>query len=103
MKEIFDFLKTNYDFVPNLFTLDLERGCYLAVSEIFPKCRIYPCYFLIICRFVLHLNNLKSKNTTINRAAQKLFLNMKILLLIEENDIEDFFNKIKKSYYLREI
>ena len=25
---------------------------------------------------------------------------MKILLFIEENDIEDFFNKIKEKYYI---
>ena len=66
--EIFKFLKLTYQFKPNLFTVDLARGCYLAILEIFPNSRIFPCYFHIIRRLIIHLNNIKSENRVIKRS-----------------------------------
>ena len=70
--EIFKFLKLTYQFKPNLFTVDLARGCYLAILEHFPNCRIFPCYFLIIRRLIIHLNNIKSENRVL-KDLQKIY------------------------------
>ena len=97
--EIFKFLKLTYQFNSKLFTVDLARGCYLAILEQFPNCRIFPCYFHIIRRLIIHLNNIKSENGVIKRAAKNLLLNMKILLFIDDNELENFYSKIKNKYY----
>lgn len=97
-ESIFNHLKINYNFYPELITIDLGRACYKAINKVFPSCRIFPCYFHIIRRFILHIGNLKSKNKVIKRNAEKLLLNMKLLSFIETTKLDEFYNLIKTIF-----
>ena len=48
--KIFEHLKDNYQFIPKLFTIDLGKVCYRAITNIFPNCRIFPFYFHLLRR-----------------------------------------------------
>ena len=95
LEEIFNFLKRNYSFNPAVFTVDFGKAGYLAISHAFPSNRIFPCYFHLIRRLVLHIKNLRAKNKLVKRNAKKFLFNMKILLFIDSEKIDNFFNKIK--------
>ena len=96
---IFKFLKTNYNFQPDLFTVDFGRAGYTAIKNIFPNTRIFPCYFHLIRRLIIHLKDLKSNNKVIKRNAKNLLFNMKLLLFIEDDKIDEFIELIKDKYY----
>ena len=95
---IFNFLKYNFGFNPNLFTVDFGKAGYIAIKNVFPNTRIYPCYFHLIRRLIIHIKYLRSKNRVLKRAAKNLLFNMKILLFIDSEEIEDFYGKIKNKY-----
>ena len=99
LESIFKFLKLNYEFDPQLITVDFGKAGYNAISNIFPKARIFPCYFHLIRRLIIHLKNLRSKNKVLQRAAKNILFNMKILLFIDNSEIDSFFSLIKNKYY----
>ena len=99
LEEIFKFLKKNFNFQPSLITVDLGKAGYIAIKNIFPNTRIYPCYFHLVRRFILHLKYLRSNNKVLKRNSKNLLFNMKLLLFIDSDKIEDFFEIIKNKYY----
>ena len=99
LEEIFKYLKKNFNFNPDLITVDFGKAGYIAIKNIFPNIRIFPCYFHLIRRMVIHLKNLKSKNKVLKRNSKNLLFNMKILLFIDNDKIEYFFDLIKNKYY----
>jgi len=99
IEKLLEFLKDVYNFNPNLITIDLGKAGYKAVTNIFPKCRIFPCYFHIIRRFILHIKNLNSKNKQLKKNAKDLLFNIKILLFIDYDQIDYYYNLIKNRYY----
>ena len=99
ISEIFNFLKKNYNFYPKIITVDFGKAGYKAIQQSFPKTRIFTCYFHLIRRLIIHLKNIKSKNKLIRRNARNLLFNMKILIFIDNEKIEEFFELIKSQYY----
>ena len=99
LEAIFNFLKLNYNFYSNLFTVDFGKAGYLAIQNIFSKTRIFPCFFHLIRRLILHLKYLRSKNKLVKRNAKNLLFNIKLLIFIDSDKILEFFNKIKDDYY----
>ena len=97
--EIFNFLKKNYNFYPKIITVDFGKAGYKAIQKVFPKTRIFTCYFHLIRRLIIHLKNIKAKNKLIRRNARNLLFNMKILIFIDNEKIEQFFELIKRQYY----
>lgn len=93
LEEIFKYLENNYSFNPNVLTVDFGKAGYLAISKVFPSTRIFPCYFHLIRRLVLHIKNLRSKNKLVKRNAKNLLFNMKLLLFIESENIDNFLIK----------
>ena len=98
LETIFNFLKHNYFFKPDLITLDLGKAGLKAIKSIYPDIRIFPCYFHLIRRIILHIKNLKSKNSVIKRCAKNLLFNIKLLLFIDTDQIDTFYNLIKHKY-----
>lgn len=82
-----------------MITVDFGKTEYIALKKIFPHIRIFPCYFHIIRRFIIHIKNLRSRNKVLKRNAKNLLFNMKILLFINSEKIDKFFELIKKKYY----
>ena len=99
LESIYKYLKLNYNFYPKLFAVDFGRAGYVSIKNIFPKTRIYPCYFHLIRRLIIHIKNLKSNNKILKRASKDLLFNMKILLFIDPDEIDGFFKKIKNKYH----
>ena len=99
IEAIFNFLKINYNFYPKLFTVDFGKAGYLVLQHVFPKTRIFTCYFHLIRRLIIHLKNLRSKNKIVKRNAKNLLFNFKLLIFIDSDKIVEFFNKIKEEYY----
>ena len=48
---------------------------------------------------VIHIKNLRSKNKVLKRNSKNLLFNIKILLFIDNDKIEYFFDLIKNKYY----
>ena len=48
---------------------------------------------------IIHIKNLRSKNKVIKRNSKYLLFNMKLLLFIDNDKIEYFFELIKNKYY----
>ena len=99
IETILKYLKLNFNFNPPVITLDFGKAGYLAFKNIFPKTRIFPCYFHLILRLIIHIKNLRSDNKVIKRASKNLLFNMKILLFIDHDKIDEFFELIKIKYY----
>ena len=74
LETIFNYLKHNYFFKPDLITLDLGKAGLKAIKNVYPDVRIFPCYFHLIRRIILHIKNLKSKNSIIRRNAKKFIV-----------------------------
>ena len=88
LEEIFKFPKLNY---PKLITLDFGKARYIATKNIFPKARIYPCYFHLVKRFIKHIKYLNSNNDVLKRSAKNLLFNMKIIIFIDTHQIDEYF------------
>lgn len=99
IETILKYLKLNFNFNPPVIIIDFEKAGYLAFKNIFPKTRIFPCYFHLIRRLILYIKNLRSDNRVIKRASKNLLFNMKILLFIDNAKIDGFFELIKNKYY----
>ena len=99
IENILKYLKLNFNFNPPVITLDFRKVGYLAFKNIFPKTRIFPCYFHLIRRLIIHIKNLRSDNKVIKRASKNLLFYMKILLFIDHDKIDEFFELIKIKYY----
>ena len=97
--EILTFLQKNYNFNPTLITSDCALSFAIAIKKTFPQCIHILCYYHVIKRIILHLKELKSKNKELKRKAKNLLSNIKLLLFVNKDDIEDFFIEIKKVYF----
>lgn len=60
LETIFKFLIINYYFNPSLITVDFGKASLKVITKLFPKTRIFPCYFHLIKRLKLHIKNLNS-------------------------------------------
>lgn len=58
LEEIFKYLKKNFNFNPDLITVDFGKAGYIAIKNIFPNIRIFPCYFHLIRRMVIHIKKI---------------------------------------------
>ena len=96
---IYNYLKLNYNIQPPLITIDFCKANYIAIKKIFPNTRIFPCYFHLIRRLIIHLKTLRSNNSVIKTTAKNLLFNMKLLLFIDNENIDEFFEMIKDKYY----
>lgn len=45
---LFNKLKEKFNFCPNIITCDYEYPLHIALNHIFPKCKIYGCYYHFI-------------------------------------------------------
>ena len=99
IETILKYLKLNFNFNPPVITIDFGEAGYSALKNIFPKTRIFPCYFHLIRRLILHIKDLLSENKVIKRASKNLLFNMKILFFIDNDKIDEFFELIKNKYY----
>ena len=73
IEKIFNFLKINFHLNPELITVDFGKAGLKAISKIFPKIRIFPCYFHMTRN--LCIINLKSSNNVIKRTVKNLLFN----------------------------
>ena len=88
-----------YFFNPKLITVDFGRAGIKTIGNVFPNTRIYPCYFHLVRKMVLHIKNLNSNNNIMKCNAKNLIFNMKLLLFIDNETIDNFFGLIKEKYY----
>lgn len=95
---ILDYLNKNFNFYPKIFTTDCSIAEIKAIKKVFPLCKNLLCYYHIIQRCVKHLPQIRSKNTNIKQKAKDLLNNIKILLFIDTNNIEKYYNKIINAY-----
>ena len=95
---ILEYLKINFGFYPKIITTDCQKAEIIAVRKIFPDTKNIICYYHIIKRCVLHLPELKSKNKYLKNKAQDMLSNIKMLLFIDINSVDSFFEKIKHKY-----
>ena len=84
MGEIFQKkLKRYQHFIKEVVLLSYLK--YIAIKNVFPNARIFPCYFHLIRRLIIHLKSLRSNNSVIKRTAKNLLFNMKLLLFIDND------------------
>ena len=96
--EIIKYLKNNYEFNPQIITMDMARGPIKAFLNSFEKINIKICYYHFISRIILHLPQLRSKNKIIKKKAQIILINIKLLCFINFNLIDTFYNKLKTKF-----
>ena len=99
LEVIFKYLKMNFNFQPEFITVDFGKAGYIEIKNIFLNTRIFPCYLHLIRRFIIHIKYLRSKNKVLKRNSKNLLFNMKLLLFIDNDKIEDFYDLIKNKYY----
>ena len=97
-KKIFKYLKDRFDFNPPNITMDMCKAQILAAREIFPTSNIILCFFHYIQRIIKHLPQIKSTNLIKKQKAKDLLSNLKLIIFLEEADINTFFKKIKTKF-----
>ena len=79
-------------------TVDCQKAHLITLYKFYPNCIIIICYFHIIHRLVIHLNQLRSKNLTLKENAKNLLSSMKILLFMPVAHAKDYFELIRAKY-----
>ena len=62
MTEIFEYLKSKYNFIPEKVSIDFIKSEYIALTTVFKNICILPCFFHFTTNIVKKLPDLKSKN-----------------------------------------
>ena len=97
---MYTFLKTNFNFIPNLITFDFCLSNIKAINEIYDKdeITIIPCFFHFVQCLWRKASNLglrKKKNVHRTRI---LMFNLKLLPFLEENKAKQFYKLIKDDF-----
>ena len=96
--EILNYLKVNFNFSHKIITIDISLAEIMSIRKTFPFCKNLLCFYHIIQRCVKYLPQIRSKNSSIKTKANDLLINIKILLFIDSNNIENYFDMIINKY-----
>lgn len=96
--EIFDYLKTKWNFSPRYISCDYSCSLIKAILKSFDNVKIVGCLFHFINAILKKLKKLKLYNYRKKDEAKKIRINIELLAFISPDDIEHFLMSMKTLF-----
>ena len=96
--KIFTYLITKYKFNPKILNVDCNIAQIIAIKKNFKETKIIICYYHIMKKLIQHLPEIKSNNPNKKKRARNLLTNIKLLLFISREKVNQFLELISDKF-----